>query len=429
MGFRSFETFNQALLAKQAWRLLANPDSLLGKLLKSRYYPQSSFLDATLGHSPSLTWQAIHWGKALLLNGLRWKIGEGRAINCSSDLWIPGNTTFLPYFFSSSPNTMVSNFITEERQWDLALLLQYFSAADVDRILTIPLSFFPSRDTLIWHHHHLGIYTVQSGYHFASALEHSDLSSSSTVAKSWWKYFWSLHLPTKIKIFAWRVYHDVLPVATALVKQKIIIDSTCSICRCAWESIGHALFGCRYARAVWKHSGFNFDWQQSSTMRKGDYLVHLSSVYSKSEMELIISTASIPWYPPALGTFKLNVDAVVDANKKTIGVGAIVQDFRGQVVAALSMPILQIKEVESDALLVVNALRTPSTISAFNDLIVDVSCFLSFFPDVTLSHVKLLANSAAHDLAKFALGLEEAYFWSEVTPQPIYSVVVNDLPV
>ncbi|KAM6545793.1 hypothetical protein CsatB_026529 [Cannabis sativa] len=115
MGFRSFEQFNQALLAKQAWRLLEKPDSLLRNLLKSRYFPHNDFLHAPHGHSPSLTWQGIIWGRELLIKGFRWKIGEGRQIRAALDPWIPGQDTFTPIHFSGPADTMVSCLITDER--------------------------------------------------------------------------------------------------------------------------------------------------------------------------------------------------------------------------------------------------------------------------------------------------------------------------
>ena len=34
MGFRNFQAFNLAMLAKQGWRLLSNPDSFAPKFLK-----------------------------------------------------------------------------------------------------------------------------------------------------------------------------------------------------------------------------------------------------------------------------------------------------------------------------------------------------------------------------------------------------------
>jgi hypothetical protein len=52
IGFKDLRAFNEALLAKQGWRLTTNPDSLVAKIFKAKYYPNSDFLSAK--HSQTL---------------------------------------------------------------------------------------------------------------------------------------------------------------------------------------------------------------------------------------------------------------------------------------------------------------------------------------------------------------------------------------
>ena len=53
MGFKDLRDFNLALLAKQGWRILKNPNSLLHSVFKAKYFAKVSFMDAQLGRSPS----------------------------------------------------------------------------------------------------------------------------------------------------------------------------------------------------------------------------------------------------------------------------------------------------------------------------------------------------------------------------------------
>lgn len=49
LGFRDTETFNFTLLAKQGWILIQFPDSLVARVLKTRYFPNSSFFGGKEG--------------------------------------------------------------------------------------------------------------------------------------------------------------------------------------------------------------------------------------------------------------------------------------------------------------------------------------------------------------------------------------------
>lgn len=46
LAFNDIHNFNQALLVKQPWRLSDKPNSPVAKVVKSKYYDQSTFLKA-----------------------------------------------------------------------------------------------------------------------------------------------------------------------------------------------------------------------------------------------------------------------------------------------------------------------------------------------------------------------------------------------
>lgn len=52
LNFRNVEGFNQALIAKQVWRILVNPESLVACFLKSIYFKNKGILEAELGPKP-----------------------------------------------------------------------------------------------------------------------------------------------------------------------------------------------------------------------------------------------------------------------------------------------------------------------------------------------------------------------------------------
>ena len=89
MGFQKLHEFNVAMLGKQGWRLLSEMSSLVARVLKARYYPNTSFLKAKLGSNPSYVWRSIIAAQKLIRSGARWHIGKGDRVNIWSEPWLP----------------------------------------------------------------------------------------------------------------------------------------------------------------------------------------------------------------------------------------------------------------------------------------------------------------------------------------------------
>nr|DAD24222.1 TPA_asm: hypothetical protein HUJ06_025685 [Nelumbo nucifera] len=88
MGFRDMQSFNLAMLAKQGWNILSNPDALVCCVFKAKYFPKGDFLAAQCGHNPSYTWKIIWHSRIVLEKGCRWRIGNGQHIRVWDDLWL-----------------------------------------------------------------------------------------------------------------------------------------------------------------------------------------------------------------------------------------------------------------------------------------------------------------------------------------------------
>ncbi|XP_062014108.1 uncharacterized protein LOC133730558 [Rosa rugosa] len=69
LGFKNIYAYNLAMLAKQGWRLITKPNSLIAQVLKARYFPHCSFWDANLGDAPSYSWRSILESRSLLKAG------------------------------------------------------------------------------------------------------------------------------------------------------------------------------------------------------------------------------------------------------------------------------------------------------------------------------------------------------------------------
>uniref|UniRef100_A0A803Q7L1 Reverse transcriptase n=1 Tax=Cannabis sativa TaxID=3483 RepID=A0A803Q7L1_CANSA len=159
MGVKDLEDFNQALLAKQAWKLVTNPNSLFAQVMKALYFPSSELFEARKGTGCSNVWQGILWGRELLLKGTRWRV---------------------------PPNSLVETLINEAGDWKLDALEEKMNKDDIPLILGIQTMRDCGEDELIWNPTIDGEYTVASCYRMKQSEKEGAETSNKSITKGWW---------------------------------------------------------------------------------------------------------------------------------------------------------------------------------------------------------------------------------------------------
>ena len=143
LGFKSFERFNEAMLAKLAWWVLSNRDSFCVKVLRAKNKVTNHWLQATASRNASFTWKGLEGVRPLLTQGACLLLGSGEQILVWDEPWI----LELPHF-KPQPNISIGNpqvlvveslMLADKCGWDLSKLRQLFDDATIQAILNIPL--------------------------------------------------------------------------------------------------------------------------------------------------------------------------------------------------------------------------------------------------------------------------------------------------
>ncbi|XP_026398710.1 uncharacterized protein LOC113294531 [Papaver somniferum] len=197
IGIKNTYATNRVFIAKLGWRIIQNPDLLLSKFMKDKYFPNQNLLEVDkAADTSSWIWRGIVNSLVFVRANIVSKINDGSSTKIWSSNWIPFDTS--PPI-SCNPNyedyVYVSELIDVQNNcWNLNLLNSLFSLDEVIKIRTIRLNLQQS-DKIMWAHTRNGIFYIKSAYR----IYMNDISTE--IEAYFWRKVWSLDCLPKIKFF------------------------------------------------------------------------------------------------------------------------------------------------------------------------------------------------------------------------------------
>ena len=199
-------------------------------------------------------------GQDILKLGLIKRIGDGESTNIWNDNWLPRPEMMRPYGYRLSlPPSIVFDLInTTNASWKRPVIEATFLPFHAKVIMGIPLCIAVMLDFWSWTHESTGQFTVRLAYNMLVStkqrreawLEGSATSSSNHVDEASWKSLWKTVVPSKLRMFLWRLSKQSLPTEDVRAHNHMSTTSSCGLCG-APDSWRHSLLECTVSRCIW----------------------------------------------------------------------------------------------------------------------------------------------------------------------------------
>ncbi|XP_027121672.1 uncharacterized protein [Coffea arabica] len=261
LGFKDLMAFNVALLGKQVWRLITQPNLLISQVMRAKYFPRMSIFRCKVPNNASWLWRSLMGARGLVEQGTRRRIGNGNTTNIWDDGWIPGNRDGRVTTRTARDNGLQKvHELIHHKSWNSNLVFKHFNTLEAERILNIPISLAGKEDSHFWIYGTDGNYSVKSGYKLLVNCAEVSLNGNNTEGStSWedqtqktWKDLWRLKVKHKLKVFLWKCLNDALPVKDLIYGRLKVGDPICNRCGEDRETIEHMLLNCRESKMIWK---------------------------------------------------------------------------------------------------------------------------------------------------------------------------------
>ncbi|XP_074283776.1 uncharacterized protein LOC141608313 [Silene latifolia] len=262
LGLKNATIVSQARLAKNFWRSHHMPSLLFSKVMRSKYKKDFPIPRNKSQYSAaSYAWKGVVKTSFLLRDGIAWKFGNGKSIDLKSDAWILGNK---PSFKAQRQPQSVTfdDLLLDSTHWNTKVIFQLFNKISAKAICTLELPHQPMDDYIYWKSTEDGRYSSRSGYSFLLEKCSLPFSSGSRLCSDFqWDLLWKIPCQPHIKIFLWKMAHQILPTSDVLIRRGLVINPACCFCHLNSESMGHLFRDCEVTKRVWfaSHLGLRTD--------------------------------------------------------------------------------------------------------------------------------------------------------------------------
>ncbi|MFQ6663641.1 hypothetical protein Gotur_031084 [Gossypium turneri] len=163
--------------------------------------------------------------------------------------------------------------------WDANRVEQVYGRDWGDKICNIPIGDVGQADRMIWFHNPHGYFTSKSAYSWLLLKE-----IGYGPHRFFWKAIWKLDTLPKIRVFTWRVGHEILPTNCKIATIRQGFDKGCPRCGAETETLLHALKDCPTSRDVLSIGGWSRSFISKNYDRCIDWLEDLMRVLDKRAM-------------------------------------------------------------------------------------------------------------------------------------------------
>ncbi|CAN1837440.1 Putative ribonuclease H protein At1g65750 [Linum perenne] len=285
------------MLGKQGWKLFSNPNTLVSRVYKAKYYPKEDFLQAEEGYSPSYVWKSVRASQDIIRRGFRWKIGDGRNVKVWDDPWLREDAD---RFVRSGQEEGLERWCVKDLTrldgggWDEEVIDVLFDERDANAIMRVRPPTDGVEDRKLWHFSKNGEYSVRSAYRLAADCE---AEVEELRPNGEWRRLWQMEVPPKMRHLLWRASRGVLPTRSALNRRGIYMEDKCELCGELGETVTHLFLNCEVSKRCWRLAGGEelLPATNSASVEWKDWWMNLLASGRKESLECMAAMAWGIW--------------------------------------------------------------------------------------------------------------------------------------